>query len=360
MQIKLEQLHFYNIHDIVKIQSEVSLYELEYFKCDIQVKPDLLVRVSDAIPGRLATKRRIVKPKPWDTKYLTYFEHLGSLGAKFSLDFSDLIEINVNSLISKSKNVLYVNLVEPILRFIMVSKGYALLHSACVDFKGHGLLLSAPPDTGKTTTVLKLVKNGYAFLSDDMTIVSLPSNALCYPKPMTISAHTYKTAVEVSNNEAASRVMKIRSMVHSKGGRSFMHSLAKYNVPIFTINALGQRIVKPPKFKIESLLNSIKIEKSTVVKSLYFLSREGNECEILDTESALMTALENSDDAFLFPPYQDLLDHIAIKGQTASTLLAIERQILKQFLSGINCFALKSDTRSWYNMIAAYTESKVR
>jgi dolichol-phosphate mannosyltransferase len=350
----------YNIHDIVKIQSEVPLYELEYFKCDSIAGPDLLVRVSDAVPARFATRRRIIKPRPWDSKYLAYFEHLGSLGAKFSIDFSDLIEINVNNLISKSRNVLYVNLVEPILRFVMISKGYILLHSACVDFKGHGLLLSAPPDTGKTTTVLKLVKNGYAFLSDDMTIISLPNNALCYPKPMTISAHTYRTAVEVSNNEAASRAMKIRSVVHSKGGRSFMHRLARYNLPIFTINAVGQMIVKPPKFKIDSLLNSIKIEKSTLVKSLYFLSREGNECEILDTESALMYALDNSDDAFLFPPYQDLLDHIVVKGQSASTLLAIERQILKKFLSGINCFALKSKHRSWYNMIATYTESKVR
>ena len=353
-------MHYYNIHGIVKIQSEVPLYELEYFACDTLVKPDLLVRVSDAVPGQFAMRRRIIRPKPWDHKYVAYFEHFGSFGAKFSIDFSDNIEINVNNLISKSKNVLYVNLVEPILRFIMISKGYVLLHSACVDFRGHGLLLSAPPDTGKTTTVLKLVKNGYAFLSDDMTIISLPNNALCYPKPMTISAHTYKTAVEVSNNETASKAMRIRSMIHSKGGRSFMHSLAKYNLPIFTINAIGQMIVKPPKFKIQSLLNTINIKTSTVIKSLYFLSRQGNECESLDTESALVSASDNSDDAFLFPPYQDLLDHIVIKGQSASTLLAVERQILKEFLSGINCFTLKSDTRSWYNLIATYTESKVR
>lgn len=353
-------MHYYNIHGIVKIQSEVSLYELEYFACDTLVKPDLLVRISDRVPGHFAMTRRIIRPKPWDRKYVAYFEHFGSFGAKFSINFSDPIEINVNNLISRSKNVLYVNLIEPILRFIMISKGYVLLHSACVDFRGHGLLLSAPPDTGKTTTVLKLVKNGYAFLSDDMTIVSLPNNALCYPKPMTISAHTYKTAVEISNNETASRAMKIRSVVHSKGGRNFMHRLARYNVPIFTINAIGQMIVKPPKFKIQSLLNTIDIKTNTVVKSLYFLKREGNECESLNTESALVSASDNSDDAFLFPPYQDLLDHIVVKGQSAGTLLAVERQILKEFLSGINCFTLRSDTRSWYNMIATYTESKVK
>lgn len=353
-------MHYYNIHGIVKIQSEVSLYELEYFACGSFDNPDVAVKISDFIPGRFAMARRIIMPRPWDRKYIAYVEHFGSLGAKFSIDFSDLIEITVNVLLSKSKNVLYVNLVEPILRFIMISKRYVLLHSACVDFRGHGLLLSAPPDTGKTTTVLKLVKNGYGFLSDDMTIISLPNIALCFPKPMTISAHTFETAVEVSNNEAGNMAMKIRSLVHSKGGRSFMHHLAKYNLPIFTFNTLGQMIIKPPKFNIQSLLTSINIKTSTMVRSVYFLKREGNECVGLDTESALAAASDNSDDAFLFPPYQDLLDHIDIKGQSARTLLSAERQILRNFLSTISCFTLKSDTRSWYNMIATYTESKVR
>ena len=64
---------------------------------------------------------------------------------------------------------------------------------------GKGFFLSAPPDTGKTTTVIKCVKQGYYFLSDDMTIINLPNNAVCFPKSMTISAHTYKTAVEAQS-----------------------------------------------------------------------------------------------------------------------------------------------------------------
>jgi len=353
-------LHWYNIHDLVRIKSEVLLYELEYFDSEAFNNPDLIVTVSNSIPGTFSLGRHIFRPQPWDPKYITYVEHLGSFGAKFSINFSDVVEIVVNPLISKSRNVLYVNLVEPILRFIMVSKGYILLHSACVDLRGHGLLLSAPPDTGKTTTVLKLIKSGYGFLSDDMTIVNLPNNALCFPKPMTISAHTFQTAVGVSNVDNRKSALRLRSFVHSKGGRSFMHRLAKYNVPIFTFNVVGQLIIKPPKYDIRSILNDANFRNSTAIDSVYFLQRDGNECINLETGSALATALNNSDDAFLFPPYQDLLDHINIKGRSANALLSEEKRILKIFLSSLNCFTLKSDTRSWYNMITTYTESRVK
>jgi hypothetical protein len=40
--------------------------------------------------------------------------------------------------------------------------------------------------------------------------------------------------------------------------------------------------------------------------------------------------------------------------------LSEERRMLEKFLSKISCFKLKSDTRSWYNMITSYTESKIR
>jgi hypothetical protein len=262
-------------------------------------------------------------------------------------------------LISKSRHVLYVNLVEPLLRFLFISRGFILLHSACLDKNDSGLLLSAPPDTGKTTTVLKCVKNGFSFLSDDMTIIKLPNEALCFPKPMTISSHTFRTAVSVSNTRHNDRSMRLRSLIHSKAGRSFMHKLAKLNVPIFTINTIGQSIVRPPKYGINSILQDAKIKKDTKVDNLYFLKRDGNDFLQLDTSTALQLAVENSDDAFIFPPYAELLKYIGIKGRTAIELLEEEKKLLRSFLSAISCFMVKSETRSWYNMISKSTENKV-
>ncbi|MGH9997107.1 MAG: hypothetical protein ACRD7F_03780, partial [Nitrososphaeraceae archaeon] len=264
----------------------------------------------------------------------------------------------INKLISNSKHVLYVNLVEPLLRFLFISRGFILLHSACLDKNASGLLMSAPPDTGKTTTVLKCVKKGYSFLSDDMTIIRLPNEALCFPKPMTISSHTFKTAVSVSNSRDTDRSLRLRSLVHSKTGRAFMHKLAKLNVPIFTINTIGQSIVRPPKYSIISILQDAKIKKDTKVDNLYFLKREGNEFIQLDTTTALNLAVENSDDAFIFPPYAELLKYISINGKTAIELLEEEKKLLNSFLSGISCYMVKSETRDWFNMISKSTEKK--
>jgi hypothetical protein len=220
-------------------------------------------------------------------------------------------------------------------------------------------LISAPPDTGKTTTVLKCAKMNYSFLSDDMTIIKLPNEALCFPKPMTISAHTFNTLTSVSEIHDSRKGMKLRSLVHSKNGRSFMHKLANLNVPIFTINTIGQMIVKPPKYNIDALLDSVVVKNSGVINALYFLARNGNEIIKVNSNEALKMAVENSDDAFLFPPYKDLLNCINIGGKTAFQLLEREKELLKSLLSTIESFIIRSDSRSWSTMISQYTEGRI-
>jgi hypothetical protein len=352
-------LYYYNIHNLVKVKSEVSLYELEYFVSNDFADADLVIAVKDSITSGFHFKRTLITEPNRDNHKVKYTEHFGSLGAQFSIEFSDKVIVSINKLITASKHVIYVNLVEPILRFLLISKGYVLLHSACIDNKGYGILFSAPPDTGKTTTVLKCIKSGFSFLSDDMTIVRLPDEAMCFPKPMTISAHTYKTATTVADNDHDKIQYKIRSLIHSKSGRSFMHKLANYNVPIFTLNTIGQAIIKPPKFKIENLLQSVRIQEETKVKSLCFLEKGGEQIEEVPTNIALKKAIENSDDAFLFPPYADLIHHINIRGKTAKELLQEERDMLEKFLTGVNCRIIKSDKRAWYQMVVEFAQLKV-
>ena len=65
-----------------------------------------------------------------------------------------------------------------------------LLHSACLELDGVGILISAETDTGKTGTVLRMVREqGARFLSDDMTSCTPTGGSVCFPKPLTIS-HT--------------------------------------------------------------------------------------------------------------------------------------------------------------------------
>ena len=352
-------MYNYNIHDIVKVSSEVSLYELEFFACSsYSGSPDMVIKVSDSIFPKHIFKRRMSEEESSEGSVkIKYTEQTGKFGAQFEIEFiKKRANVTVNKLISNSRHVLYVNLVEPILRFLIVSRGFVLLHSACIsDNAGkNGILLSAPPDTGKTTTVLKCLKGGYSFLSDDMTILSLPNKALCFPKPMTISAHTFKTATTVANKEGdhSKGGLKIRSLIHSKAGRQFMRRLGTKNVPIFTINTIGQSIVKPPKFKVEDLLQEINLKHQTEITEMLFLERGGEVIERISTDDALKKSVENSDDAFIFPPYKQILQYLRIDGKSANDLLANERSMIQKFLINLQgCQLIKSEKRAWFQKV---------
>src|SRR5260370_39490340 len=101
--------------------------------------------------------------------------------------------VEVGPLLARSSPVVYTDIIEALLRFIMVSRDRMLLHSACVELDGAGVMLSALTGTGKTGTVLRLLREHRGrFLSDDMTVVDSRGTAWCFPKPLTISSHTLR------------------------------------------------------------------------------------------------------------------------------------------------------------------------
>jgi dolichol-phosphate mannosyltransferase len=412
----MEKRNFYDIHDIVGIDSQIPIYELEYFRTEkLPRQASLIVNVKNDIgknTGLFHIHRRIIEDDYLTKNRISYTEHLGPLGSQFSIDFSSPFVVTVNGLIARSPHVLYVNLVEPLLRFLIISRGHVLLHSACIATNNqNSVLLSAPPDTGKTTTVIKCIRKGLGFLSDDMTIITPHQELLCFPKPMTISAHTFHTAIQSSYNTTAidntlssssstssyprsnsfSTVilssegqsetsfdrlkaadsqnnnnhhrggLRIRSIVHSKGGRQFMRKLGKRNVPIFTINTLGQTIIRPPKFRIEDVIrHRVKIVPKTSVGSFFFLERgSGEEIVSIAKDEALTKAIENSDDAFLFPPYKDILRYLTINGASASDLLLQEKKIITKLLEKIDTKVIRSGSRSWHRAILDHSLIKV-
>ena len=76
--------------------------------------------------------------------------------------------------LARSPHVLYTNIVEPLLRWTFVEKGFALVHGACLAFGDDAYLVTARTDTGKTTTMLRVLDSqpGCSFISDDLTLVS--------------------------------------------------------------------------------------------------------------------------------------------------------------------------------------------
>jgi len=52
----------------------------------------------------------------------------------------------------------------------LMEGGFIPLHCAAVSFDNKGILIFAPPNTGKTLTSMLLIQNGFKFMSEDITV----------------------------------------------------------------------------------------------------------------------------------------------------------------------------------------------
>ncbi len=176
----------YDIHGLVNVESGRALPELEKFAVR-SLPPGPTIRVHVARLGDVPPGENI--DLTGDHPTVSYRERTG-FGVRVEMRGGD-IQVTVSPSVARSPHVLYTNVVEPLLRWHLVGSGYALVHAACVADRNHAFLVTARTDTGKTTTMLKVLDRApFAFLSDDLVVVHHDGTLLSYPKPLTISAHT--------------------------------------------------------------------------------------------------------------------------------------------------------------------------
>jgi hypothetical protein len=349
----------YAIHDLLTIGSHVPLPELEYFRAQwVGGDVDLTIRVGQV--GRSAPRAHAQMTQYMSPSGLRYEEHLGRLGANFKVDIGDRVDVLVSPALARSPHVLYTNVIEALLRFLTVSKGSILLHSACMELNGKGFLLSARTDTGKTGTVLRMLREqGALFLSDDMTIVDSQGMASCFPKPLTISHHTLR-AVQVGDLTPAEwRRLRVQSRLHSKEGRDFAMLLARLNIPIMGFNSMTQRIVPPPKYMVDRLVDC-KIIRNTHVENLFVIERGAPSLSEIDPKSALETLVVNTDDAYGFPPFREMAPSIVIGHDDYAELRHKEEVILASAMNGVRVRGIASDDFSWADRIATLLGSSTQ
>ena len=341
----------YDVAGVLTIGSQIVLPELEFFRAqwvpDQEV--DIAVRVGDV--GSRSPRKRAAMTECTNPAAIRYEEHLGRIGANFRVYLGDQISVEVGPLLARSCHVVYTNIIEPLLRFAVVPRGRMLLHSACVEIDGTGVMLSALTDTGKTGTVLRLLReHGGRFLSDDMTLIDADGNAYCFPKPLTISAHTLRAVRANDLTRAEWRRLQFQSRLHSKGGRSIGITLARFNLPIMGINALTQILIPPPKYSVDRLV-PCRMASACQVKELFIIERGRDRLADLDYHLALRQLITNTDDAYGFPPFRYLAPAINIGGQDYHQLRQAEREILASFLSHPRLRVLASDSFGWADEI---------
>ncbi len=341
----------YDIGGLVRIQSPVALPELASMNVDHTVDPDILIR-RRSIGGwprlHIRTWRDVMG-------IIHYREQPGALGAAFDVRIPETgdgpIELDANWLLVWSHHVLYTNMVEPLLRFALVDKGYVLLHSAAIDAEGGAVLMSALTDTGKTTTVLRLLMNrSWGFLADDMVIVAPDGAVIGYPKPMTLSSHTMSAVNDQALPLPDRLMLSVRSKLHSREGRAVGHAMGRMPLPIVTINAWVQAFVPPPKYHVTSLIDCDVVDRSRL-DAVILMERGEPFAEIPELEPTIDRLLTNTDDAYTFPPFSSYSPLIRIHGHDHDGLRRRERELLTSAVSTAWRVRVRVTGHNWSDLI---------
>jgi dolichol-phosphate mannosyltransferase len=338
----------YDVQGLTRLRSRVALPELAAFNTISAVEPDMVVDRRRLLGGFLRPR---ISTTSQDSR-IRYREHLGTLGVAFDVTLGAPIRIEANWLLAWSHHVLYTNVVEPLLRFQLTSRNAVLLHCASVDAEAGAVLLSAQTDTGKTSTLLRLLmQRPWGFMGDDMAIVLPDGRVLSYPKPMTLSSHTM-SAVSDSALPFADRVMlAIRSRIHSREGRSIGHALGRLPVPIVTINAVVQLLVPPPKYHVSSLVDCDMTDEAPL-DSVILMERGVPAVEEgLELEAALDELLANTEDAYTFPPFGWFAPFIILDGMDIAALRSRERDLLRSAISDVRRVRLRVSGHQWAEVI---------
>ena len=99
--------------------------------------------------------------------------------------------------------------------------------------------------------------------------------------------------------------------------------IAKLRLPAATINAVVQFLVPPPKYHVEKLVPTAKIAPEAKLAALVVIQRGGVGDVVLERDEALEILLQNCEDAYGFPPYDEIAGFL--HSRNGNGLQAVER-----------------------------------
>ena len=353
---------FYNVHDIVRVASMFRLPELEYFRVQaLSGEPDIRLRLErrrgerrrkdrGSPQGPSNNERRAFKPRRAG-KDIHYVESPGRLGFEVSIAHKQCVEVAVSRILGYSLHVLYTNVVEPIMRWTLVRKGFALVHAACVAVDGSAVLVTAQTDTGKTSTILRAVdRYSVSFLSDDMTIISRDGQVLSYPKPLTISNHTLNAVNKRATLSAFEKfALQLQSRLHSRSGRRIGLRLSETRLPAATLNTIVQMLIPPPKYMVHRLIPGVSYVDRATLAAAVIIERGPRFEEIIGHHQAIDEFLHNAEDAYGFPPYPVLAD--SLSRWQEHDLHPQEQEIISSALGRVNTTRLRDPKFNWWKKL---------
>lgn len=264
-----------------------------------------------------------------------YFERPLGLGLSAQLLCKNLLtnpEISVNKTYSRFIRSKIDNTFPPgvhladTLSTHLIKKNYIPLHCAAISLNDNGIVLAAPPDTGKSVTTMLAAKRGFGFLSEDIAIAD---EKYVYSNPQTATFY------------------------HTPGfGKKESVRQRLYNFVATNIPALSY-FIQPPTARIYELMKDIKIEERVPVKYIFILDRGIETLREIEASEALRRMLiinrnefsySKNTLLFAYSYFNPLLDIEALRKK--------EQDIIDTLAKNAKCYLVRSpDARNFIDII---------
>ena len=338
----------YDIHGLATVDSDVALPELARFRVsELREPPSIRVTVAS-----LAGIERLGHSVRDDGVEVISYREAVPGGFAVRIEMGERVQISVSPLVRRSPHVLYTNCVEPVLRWHFAEHGIALVHAACVGLDDRAFLITARTDTGKTTTILRLLDSfpRASFISDDLTLIAPDGTVASYPKPLTISQHTLHAVRTPNLTRRQNLGLVIQARLHSREGRSIGMLLASKGWPAATMNAIVQALIPPPKYDIAKLVPGVQLSAESRLSGLVVIERADDDVtRELGDDEAIETLMENCDDAYGFPPYPLIAQFLYTR--RGVDLREAERSAVRSALGSAPATLLRSTSMDWWQRV---------
>jgi hypothetical protein len=167
---------------------------------------------------------------------------------------------------------------------------------------------------------------------------------------MTLSYHTMSAIAGVALPRRKRAVLALQSRLHSKSGRSVGRFLGDLNIPIMSVNSVVQMLVPPPKYHIDALLGC-QIGQEAPIGHVVLMERGPELNERLPLDRAVEQLIENTDDAYGFPPFATFAPHIRIGADDYAALRIKELQLLRTALTNAELHRLRVPGHEWADVL---------